>query len=154
MEIIESHALDVSETGKCNDRILSRNQRLVAEILRIKLDGCSPLVAVFVPDENDLIANDAQKNLLVTEDCFVLGNLLLQLVILLLQFLSFQTGKSTQTHIHDGLSLRFRKCKGFDEAFSGFRHVFGRADDPDDLVNDIQRLQQALQNVGSFSRLV
>ena len=64
-----------------------------------------------------------------------------QLVVLALQFAAFQAGKLTQTHFHDGRSLRFREPELCLEPVPGLFHCLGRPNEFNHLVEYVKRLE-------------
>ena len=102
LESIVAHSLNVSHLGHGDH---SRDQILCRNVVFIKSDGCSSVISVFFRDHKDFFLNYAKQKLSVCEDRLVLCDLLLKLCILCFQLLSFQTGQSSQTHIHDSLGL-------------------------------------------------
>ena len=105
LESIVAHSLNVSHLGHGDHYIFSRDQILCRNVVFIKSDGCSSVISVFFRDHKDFFLNYAKQKLSVCEDRLVLCDLLLKLCILCFQLLSFQTGQSSQTHIHDSLGL-------------------------------------------------
>ena len=111
LEIIAGHSLNIAKIGHGHNDIVIRDQILRRHIVFIISDGGTAVISVFISDEGDLLLDNTQKFLLICQNRFQLCNLCLQLFIFIFQFLAFQTGQSTQTHIYDGLCLCIRKIK-------------------------------------------
>ena len=105
LEGIITHSLNVSHLCHGDHHIFSRNQILCGNVVFIKSDGCSSVISVFFRNHKDFFLDDTKQKLSVCKDCLIFCNLLLKLCILCFQLLSFQTGQSSQTHIHDSLGL-------------------------------------------------
>ena len=70
LECVHRHSLDISKFCHCNYDILARNQILHGEIVLIKADGSSSVIAVFFGYGQNLPADNAKKHLAVCEDGF------------------------------------------------------------------------------------
>ena len=102
-EVIHTHSLHIAQRGHSNNRILLRNEILHGNIKFIITDSGFSFIAILVTDQCDLCFDDAEKYFLVSKNCLIFCNLLLQFCILCFQLISFQTGQSTQTHIYNCL---------------------------------------------------
>ena len=76
-----------------------------------------------------------------------------QLVVLVLQLLALEGGQAAQLHVEDRLRLDLGQRELLDQALAGHVGGLGRADQRDDLVDGVQRDQQALDDVGAVARL-
>ena len=113
LEIVAGHSLNIAKIGHGHNDIIIRDQILRRHIIFVISDGGPTVISVFISNEGDLLLDNTQKLLLICQNRLQLCNLCLQLFIFIFQFLSFQTGQSTQTHIYDSLSLCIRKIKTF-----------------------------------------
>ena len=68
LEIVHIHALDVSQMGHGNDRVLIRDQILHAHIIVVP-DGGTAVVPVFVGDDLNFFFYHSEKLLLIRKDC-------------------------------------------------------------------------------------
>ncbi|MNJ05311.1 hypothetical protein D3C73_1665480 [compost metagenome] len=57
--------------------------------------------------------------MLISQNLTVLSNLGQQLVIFILDFLTFQTGQTLHPHIKDGLCLLYAKAECLHQTFTG-----------------------------------
>ena len=154
LEIIGGHSLDVTQVGHGDDHVIIRNHILFVDLVLIPADACSSVIAVAVFYFGDLFADHAEKQLLIAENRSPLSDLSLQLLVFGKKLLPFQTCQSAETHVHDGLGLGVRESEGSDQVCLCLRHIGSRPDNPDDFVDDIQRLEKTFQNVGPFFRLI
>ena len=76
-----------------------------------------------------------------------------QAVELLLDLVALQAGEALEAHLQDGRGLLRAKAEARDHALRSLGVGTGGADDVDDLVDIVQRQQQALQDVGAGSGL-
>ena len=112
------------------------------------------LVGKFVADVAHFLLDDPHEQRLVAEQALQVGDGLFQLLIFLHQALPLQTGQAGQTHVQNGLCLLVAEGEVLHQARPGRVGIRALLDDLNNLVNVIQRLQQALQNVGPGQRLV
>ena len=153
LEIVGCHSLDVAESGHSNNGVVIGNQIFCGNIV-VKADRGLALVTVFIADGRSLVADYGKKDILITEDSLVFFDLLHQLSVFSLKLLSFQTGQLSQTHIHNGLSLRIVETESVDKSLLSFGSRLRSPDQSNDLVNDIKCLQQTFLNVGKLFSLV
>ena len=76
-------------------------------------------------------------------------NLLHQLIILILEFVAFQTGQLTETHFHDSGGLDFGEAELVHQAAAGLIHGFGGTNQRDNLIDDVESFQQAFEDMGT-----
>ena len=73
----------------------------------IKSNSCSSLITIFITDYKNLFTDYSKKQFSVSKNGFQSADLFHKLVILCFQFFSFQSGKSSESHIYDCLRLNF-----------------------------------------------
>ena len=105
LEVVHCHSLDVSERSHRYDCIDIRDQIFSSDVGKILIDLASSVVAELFCNDIDLILDDKKKFIVVREDRFEFSYSGKEFLMLLLQFLSFQTCQSAQTHIYDRLGL-------------------------------------------------
>ena len=88
----------------------------------------------------------------VSQQRFVETDLAEQRVVLVLDLLAFQCGQPAQLHVEDGLRLFVAEAEAGDQLALGVVGAVGGADDADDLVQELERDAQALQNVRPLAR--
>ena len=69
-EVVNGHTFDIAQFRHGDDGILARNQILHGEIVLIKANGSSSVIAVFFGYGQNLPADNAKKHLAVCEDGF------------------------------------------------------------------------------------
>ena len=144
-------ALDVAVGGHGKDALLLLNEILHVQIVLGKADLSLAVVAVLVPDLNELVLEDAAEHSLVAEQLVIIGDLLFQLLILGLQLLLFQSLQALELHIQNGLGLHVGQAEAVHQVFPGV--VVALPDNADDLVDVVLRDEQALQQMGALLRL-
>ena len=106
LEVVRCHALDVAKLRHRDDHVLIRDQILGCQIKHVALDARAAVIAVLVADDLNFLFDHTKQQVLICKDCPILFDLFQQLLILCLNFLAFQTGQCTQSHVHDCLRLR------------------------------------------------
>src|SRR5574340_1524930 len=126
------------------DQVFEANLRLLVD------DGRLALVAVFLLHIFQLFHNQAAQDFFIPQDLFIFSNLLLEFIVLFLDFVALQSSQPLQLHFQDGLRLPLRKVKLLHQARAGVCWRLGSPDQLDDGVQMRQRLQEAFQNVGAL----
>ena len=103
--------LDISEVRDCDHYIL-----VCVEVLRIELfcrecDLRPSLVSVFLFHLKGLVLDDAQLHALVCKNILAVLDELHELVVLALEFLSFESSELAEPHLDDCSGLRLRECE-------------------------------------------
>ena len=111
------------------------------------------VVAVLGHDLGELVLMISRWRSSRGQDRVVLGDLGLEFGVLVLDLLAFQGGEPAQLHVQDGLGLDLVDVQQLHQAVAGRFDGGGRADQGDDLVERVQRLEQAAQDVRSLLRL-
>ena len=153
-EILNCHTLNVSELCRRDDCRLIRDHILSGNIEPVKSDLCSSVISVLVGNLNQLLFDHAKKLMSVGKNHAKTCDCLLQSLIFTLDLTSLQACQSTKTHINDSLCLRIGETESLDEFCFGDLNIFRRTNNMDDLVNIIERNEQALQNMGTLLSLV
>ena len=153
LECVAAHTLDITHPGHRHDNILIGDQILVGQLI-VKSDLCAALIAVFVADQDDLFADDAEQLVVITENRLVLGDPCEKFFVLVLDLLPLQSGQGAQAHLDDRVRLNIGKIKAFHEF--GFRNldIFRTADDLDDFIDVIEGDQQTFQDMTAVLRLL
>ena len=144
--LTDRRPLDVARLGQGEDALLLLDQVLDIDLVLHVLDLGDPVVSELVGDGLQLLLQDLADQRIVGEDLVVVGDLLLQLLVLLLQLLPVQTLEGDEPHIADGLGLDVVQSEAGHQVLLGV--VIAAADDLDDLVDVVLGHQQALQQVG------
>ena len=114
----------------------------------------APFVAVFVADLADLGLDYVHQQMLIRQDRRQPFDGLLQLLVFLLQPFPFQSGQAGQPHVQDRLGLLLAELKAGNQSFLRGGGILAGPDDGHDLVDVVQGLQQAFQDMGPFLGLV
>ena len=107
--------------------------------------GAAALVAVLVANFDELVLEDALEHRLVRKKLDKVGDLLFQLVVLVLQLLALESLQAFELHVEHDLRLNFRQVELCHQAL--FRVVVALADGLDDLVNVLLSNEQTLKHV-------
>ena len=150
--LADGGALNVPGLGEGKDALLLLDQVLDIYLVLHILDLCLALVAEFFGQGGQLLLEDLPHQGVVGEHPAEIGDLLLQVVVLLLQLLPVQALESLQAHIQNGLGLDLIQPEAAHEVFPGV--VVALPDDLDNLVNVVLSDEQALQQMGPLQSLV
>jgi hypothetical protein len=82
-------------------------------------DGRTALVTEAVGDLAQLVLDDAEDLLLVGEEVLVVGDPASELLELVDELLTLESGEATQTHLEDGLGLDVVQAKASSSALLG-----------------------------------
>ena len=85
------------------------------------------------------------------QQIFEIGDLVEQLVILVLKLLTFERRQPAQLHIENRLRLDLGKLKVFHQIVARRLHILAAANRVDHLVENIERAQQPFDNVGTVT---
>ena len=112
------------------------------------------LGAETLADHGKLVLDDTQNLLGVVEKVAIVGNTLVQLCDLCDKLVACEARQAAQTHLQDGLALDVVDAKALVHACLGLGVVARGADDVHDLVDVVDRDEQALANVQVLLGLV
>ena len=147
-------ALDIAAVRQRDDHVLLVDQVEHVDFAVHGRDLGAALVGVLAADLADLVADDAEHELLIGQHASVVGNLLLQLGVLGFELVALQSGQALEAHIQYGLSLAFGQAEARHQSIAGILWRAAAADQRDDLVDVIERDEQAFQNVAARLCLV
>ena len=108
---------------------------------------CAPLVPKVVDDLRQLRAHDGPLTRLIAQDVVVVSDLGHEVVELVDDLLAFQGGQAAQLHVEDGRRLHLIDLQETHQARAGIIDRSRRTDECDDLVECIQCLEIAAQDV-------
>ena len=112
-----------------------------------------PLVAVVLLDLLQLVDDHALEHLLAGEDLLEPGDQLQHLLVLGDDLLPLEAGQALQAHVEDGLRLLGAELRSASSAPPWPRRFFRRADQRDDLVQEVERPLEPFEDVGPRLRL-
>lgn len=143
-------ALGVSRFGDSDNDVLAGDQILVADVSVGRDDPGTPVVAVPVHDFGEFVAHDPTLPLGFCQDVFQIGDLGLDFGQVVDDALAFQCGQAPQLHVQDCLGLDLVDVEQLDQSGPGDIDGLRRPDQCNDLVQRVERFNQAAQNVGSL----
>ena len=143
-------ALGVTGFGDRDDDVLAGDQVLVGNLAVGRDDPGAPVVAVLVGDLLELVAHDTALTLRLGENVLQVGDLGLDLGQIVDDALTLQCRQPAQLHVEDGLRLDLVDVEQFDQALTRIVDGLRGADQRDHLVERVERLDQAAQNVGAL----
>ena len=143
-------ALDVAAARDGDDHVLVGDEVLDVQIARLVADLGAALVPEALLDLFHFLADDELDLALIGKHALVVRDLLAQLGKLGLDLLALQAGQAAQAHLEDVVGLHFGKTEALHQALAGLCIVARGADDGDDLVDIVERDDEAFQNMGAF----
>ena len=151
---VDLGALGVAGRRDGHDDVLAGDEVFLGDVADGADDLGAAVVAELLHDLCELVADDVALALRAGQDVLEVGDLVLQLGELVDDLLALEGGQAAQLHGQDGVGLHLVDVEQAHQA--GARGVDGRrpADQGDDLVERIQRLDQAAEDVGALFGLV
>ena len=148
-------ALDVAAAADRDDDVLVGDEVLVGELARGVLGDAGPAIAgvLALRCSRQLVLDDRQDPLLVGEDVLELGDQLDDLEVLVLDLLALERGEAGKPHVQDRLGLALGQVELRHEVRPRDLGVGRGADRLDDRVEVVERLLEALEDVGPVARL-
>ena len=145
---VQRRALDVALMGQRKDAGLLGDQVLNIDLAGDGLDGGAALVAVLVGQRGQVGLDDALDVLVVGQNVLIIGDGLAQLAQLLLDFEDLQTGQTAQLQLDNGVRLQLVKAEVVHDGLPRLgKAALAGADRRDDLIDDVNGLVQALEDV-------
>ena len=145
---VQRRALDVALVGQRKDAGLLGDQVLNIDLAGDGLDGGAALVAVLVGQRGQVGLDDALDVLVVGQNVLIIGDGLAQLAQLLLDFEDLQTGQTAQLQLDNGVRLQLVKAEVVHDGLPRLgKAALAGADRRDDLIDDVNGLVQALEDV-------
>ena len=148
--LARARALDIAVARERKDALLLFDEVFDVDLVLDLLNFGLARIAVLVADLKKLVLQNALEHRLVGEKLDKIGDLLFQLVKLVLELFAVEALQGLQAHIENGLRLHIGEGKALHELFLCV--VVARADDVDDLVDVILRNEKALQQVLALAR--
>ena len=131
------NSLDVTEMCECDRNILFIDQSLFIELALVCNDLGAAWISPLLLDLEQLVLDDSHQQMLVCEQALVVSDLFLQLFILGLDLLAFESLQLGEPHIEYRLCLDLAEPEPDHQLFFGV--VVCRADGLDDLVDVVER---------------
>src|SRR5699024_9306108 len=134
-------------SGDRDNYILAGDQVFVGDVAGCSNNLSAAFIAILFDDFLQLIMHDRTLTLGPRQDVFVIGDLELDLCQLINNLLALQSGQTTQLHGQDSVRLDCVNVQQRHQTFTGFIHGRATADQRDDLIEHVQRLNQTTQDV-------
>ena len=150
---IRRQALDVAKVRHGNGHVLLLDHIVKVDVVDHLGDLRPARIGVAALHLQRLLLDDGEQHPLVREDALQIGRALLELAVLLQDFIALQPGQALQAHVQNGLGLAFAQGKALHEARLGLRGVRRLFDEIHDLVDVVQRDDEAREDVQAFPRL-
>ena len=141
----------ISPGGNRDKGILFDDQIILIQFSRILHNLGSPRVAPILPDFQQFLPDHLHQFPFAGKNPFIPGDSLLQFIELILEFFPFQTLKTGEPHIQNGLGLDPVQTEALHQLFPGI--IIGTADHPNHFIDIVQRNEQTFQNMSPFPRL-
>ena len=147
---VDPGALGVAATGDRDDDVLLGDEVLHRHVTVERHDLRAPVVAELPDDLGELLGDDVALATRLGEDVGEVEDHRLELVVVVDDLLALEGGQAAQLHVEDGLGLHLVDVEQRHQP--GARLVDGgRAPDQcDDLVEGVERLEQAAQDVDAL----
>ena len=141
-------ALRVAGARDGDDDVLDGDEVGVGDLAVVADEAGQPLVPVLLDDLAELVADDLPLALRPVEDVLQVADRRLDLGQLVDDLLALEGGQATELHVEDGLGLELVDLEELDQAVPGDVDGLRRADEGDDLVERVERLDEPAQDVG------
>ena len=146
--LVAQGALGVAAAGDGDDQLLVGDQVLHREVAVGGDDLRAPVVAVLLLDLAELVGDDQTLAGLVGQDVLEVGDDQLELGQAVHDLLALQRREAPQLHGQDRLGLHVVDVEQLDQPGAGLVGVGRATDQRDDLVEGVERLDQAAVDVG------
>src|SRR5262245_22480069 len=143
----QRRAFDVARMGQRDNHVLVRDQVFERQLDAAIDDLRAAFVGVLLLNRAQLLDDYVPQNALVGEDLFQLGDQLDHLFVLVNELLTFEGGQAAELHVEYRLRLYLRELELVDQSLLGVVRGLRPADQRDDLVDDVNGLLEALQDV-------
>ncbi len=140
--------LGVAGLGDRDDHVLAGDEVLVGDVAVGGDDPGAAVVAVLLDDLGQLVLDDLTLPLGLLEDVLEIGDLALDLGQLVDDLLALERGQATQLHREDRVGLDLVDGEQVHQAGACDVDGLRRTDERDDLVEGVEGLDQAAQDVG------
>ena len=147
-------AFHVPGLGDRDRHLLLGDEVLEVELAHVGDDLGAAVVVVEPLDLEQLRLDDAVDAGFVAEQLAKLLDARQEAVVLLGDLVALEAGELLEPQVEDGLRLRPRELEGVHEGVARGVDVGGLADDADDLVEVVERDEQAFEDMGSRLGLV
>ena len=143
-------SLQIPRMGHGDHHVLDGDQVLQRNLGSLVHDGRATLVPVLLADRLEFLHQELLEGRVAGKDLPELGDLPGKFGVFLIQLFPLQAGEGPQLHIQNVASLDGGEREFSHQAVPSFLGRPGPANDPDHPVDMVQRLEEALQDVGPF----
>ena len=144
---VDGDSLDVSGVADRDDAGLVRDQVQNVDIVLRNRDFGPSLVTVAFLQIGQLVLDQIVDLFRVAQQVLQVGDQLLQLFVFGLDLFAFQPRELVESHFENGLGLYFAEIEGGYQRVTRLVAAAGGTDNPDDLVQVVQGLKQAFQDM-------
>ena len=150
MKLPAGDGLHVLRLGHDDDELFVLGEVVVVHLAGVERDGAHRAACRTPPDRGHLGLDDATQHLGIVEDPLQLDHPLAQVVELLLEVDPAEPGELAELHLEDVDRLQLAELERLGHQ-AGLRagRVVARTDERDDRVDDVERLESALDEVGA-----
>ena len=127
-----------------------RDHLFIGDIIDIIAEVSMSLITVFICGFGDLLFDHTEKESLICKDCPEFLNLSHEIVMLCKESVSLKSGKSSESHINDSLSLNIIESESGHQLFLGFCRSSTSSDDADYFIDKIKCFEKSLKYMISF----
>src|SRR5256712_2795713 len=147
---LDVRPLDVARTRDRDHHLLVGQQVLDRELGGLGQDLGAPRVAVLLLDGQELAPDDRHQLRVGGEDALQLLDEGERLLVLLHDLVALELGQSLQPHVEDRARLDLREVEPRHQGHAGGVGALRLSDEPDHLVEMLDGLAQARQDVGAL----
>ena len=140
-------ALDEAGVRDGDDHVLLGDQILHVHLAGVRQDARAAFVAVLGHDLVEFVAHDLALALRLGQDVLIIGDPAHELVMLVQDLLRLHVGQAHQLHRQDGVGLDLVDVQELHQLRPGILTALAGTDEPDDLLDGVQRLEQTLQDM-------
>ena len=153
LERVDGLALHVAGAADRDDHVLLGDQVLDVEVPLVGADLRAARVGVLLPDLEELLLDHAAELLRALQQRVEVLDARDELGLLLVELGAGEPREAAQRHVEDVVRLDLAELELLHQLRPGFLGVLRAADDRDDLVEVVERDQQALDDVQALLAL-
>ena len=151
---VDLGALGVAGGGDGDHHVFAGDEVFFGDVAGRGDDAGAALIAILIDDLLELVADNCTLALRLGQDVLVVRDLFFDGGQVVDNLLALQGGQAAQLHGQDLVGLDLVDVEQVDQAGAGVVHSRRAADQGDDLVQHVQRLDQAAEDVGALFGLV
>ena len=145
---LDRQSLEIAAVAEGDHCVGVRDELLRGVVAGLLVGYLRPaVVAVGLAQVGGLRLDHREDPHRVAEQRLEVGDALLELLVLVLDALAFESGETAELHLQDGLRLRFREAELRHQAGARRLDVRGGADERDDRVEVVQRDAESFEDV-------